>query len=367
MSRTRFSRVLAVQVAALLSMVACGSAHAPQPPDGGLDAGSPADTDAGSAIPASANQWTWVDFPDSTCDDGTPTGIGINPSATSSNVLVFLNGGGACWDETTCLKLNTAVHGPFGAPQFQLAIAFVSGTILDRALAGSPVADWNMVFVPYCTGDVHAGSNVAQYGTTAYHHQGHQNVLAYLKRLVPTFTAPGKLVVSGSSAGGYGALLNYDTFRAAWPRATGALLDDAGPLLEGDSIPPTIRTAWFSAWKLGALTDPLCGTACHADASLWIGALRARYPADRMALLSSLQDQTIRGYLQLSAADFQTALLKLSSDDYDPNPKLHYYFVAGSQHTFLFRPGMTTQNGQGLIDWLQQEISDSAAWTSIKP
>ena len=359
----------ALSLAGLGPLAGCGSDLARGTQDGGQDAGGDAGTDAGTAAAISAppNQWTWVDFPDSTCDDGSPTGIGINPGAASGNVLIYFNGGGACWDETTCLKLNTAVHGPFGAPQFQALISRAAGSILDRALAGSPVSDWTLVFVPYCTGDVHAGDNVAHYGATAYHHQGHPNVVAYLRRLQATLPAPGKVVVAGSSAGGYGALLNYDTFRAAWPQASAYLLDDAGPLLEGDSIPPGIRAAWFSAWNLGARTDPLCGTACRADASLWIPAVRARYPNDRMALLSSLQDQVIRSYLQLNAADFQTALLKLAADDYDPNAKLHVYFVAGQQHTFLGSPGSIAQNGQGLTGWLQQEIGDSAAWTSVKP
>jgi hypothetical protein len=59
------------------------------PADGsGSDAGPPdaittdgPSPDAGpppEPITATAGSWTWIDFPDSTCDDGTPTGIGIN-------------------------------------------------------------------------------------------------------------------------------------------------------------------------------------------------------------------------------------------------------------------------------------------------
>src|SRR4051794_25698091 len=67
----------------------------------------------GMAIDAPKGTWTWVDFPDSYCDDGSHTGIGIKKT-DSKNLLVFMNGGGACWDYLTCFQLNTAVKGPFG-------------------------------------------------------------------------------------------------------------------------------------------------------------------------------------------------------------------------------------------------------------
>jgi hypothetical protein len=33
--------------------------------------------------------------------------------------------------------------------------------LLDRNNPKNPVHDWSMVFVPYCKGDVHSGSNTA--------------------------------------------------------------------------------------------------------------------------------------------------------------------------------------------------------------
>jgi hypothetical protein len=34
--------------------------------------------------------------------------------------------------------------------------------LLDRANPQNPVRDWSLLFVPYCTGDVHSASNVPQ-------------------------------------------------------------------------------------------------------------------------------------------------------------------------------------------------------------
>src|SRR5690349_6763166 len=51
----------------------------------------------GTPITAPPGQWTWVDFPDAVCDDNSPTGIGVN-LANNKNLLVYFEGGGACWD-----------------------------------------------------------------------------------------------------------------------------------------------------------------------------------------------------------------------------------------------------------------------------
>src|SRR5678815_969167 len=104
----------------------------------------------GDAITTTTNAWTWVDFPDSSCDDGSATGIGVN-QGTSSNLIVFLNGGGACWDYLTCFRLNTASHGPFGKTEFDgMANDIAAGTIFDRDDDANPFKDWSYVFVPYC-------------------------------------------------------------------------------------------------------------------------------------------------------------------------------------------------------------------------
>jgi hypothetical protein len=95
--------------------------------------------------------------------------------------------------------------------------------------------------------------------------------------------------------------------------------------------------------------------------------LGRRYPGDRMALLSSLQDQVIRAYFQETAQGFQTALLQLAADDFDSTANLRYYFIPGSQHTLLGQASTTSQGGVNLLEWLRREIQDDPSWVSIKP
>lgn len=310
--------------------------------------------------------WQWVDFPDAVCDDGSPTGVAISPSPTGkSDVMVFLNGGGACWDRTTCLVLNTASHGPFGQRQFTSVRSGVQNTILDRNLPGNPVADWNLVFVPYCTGDVHTGDAVADYGKP-YYHKGHANILAYLKRLGATFPRPDRLIVAGSSAGGYGATFNYDSFRQYFPDAQATLIDDAGPAFIGNAIPTGLRASWYSAWNLSAALAQRCPE-CTDDLSLIYSRLSSTYKSDRLGLLSYTQDKTISGYLLKTGADFEADLYDLAHTRLDATPNMRYFFETGTTHTLLGHPTRETAQGVPLLTWLKQMISRDPAWRALTP
>jgi hypothetical protein len=327
----------------------------------------------GEPLTTTMNSWSWVDFPDTTCDDGSATGIAVN-QGTSSNLIVFMNGGGACWDYLTCFQLNTAVHGPFGKTEFDKQVNNAgTGSLFDRNDTNNPFKDWSYVFVPYCTGDVHAGDNVVMYtdnmgmNTHTYHHTGHKNMLSFVPRIAATWPAPGKLVVSGSSAGGYGASFNYDTFRKYWPSGKVYLLDDSGPALEGDAIPAGYRTDWYAQWNLGEVLDPICGEACKTDFSQATKLLAQRYSGDRLALLSSLQDVTIRNYFLLSPSGFQGELLLMAKDVLDPLSNFHYFFVDGQTHTMLGEVGKFTSQGTSLQTWMTQLVNDDPAWASLQP
>jgi hypothetical protein len=347
----------------LIALAGCSSGEATPP-----DLAAPIDANLGTPLDVPPDQWTWVDFPGSACSDGSPTGIGVYRSSTSSNLLVYLNGGGACWDYLTCYTLHTAILGPFGKTQFDgLFASLAPGSIFDRSLAENPFSDWSWVFVPYCTGDLHAGDRVIDYGADGgppFHHVGRDNLVAFLARLLPTFPSPGKLVLAGSSAGGYGAALNYATVRATWPGVETYLLDDSGPLLETSAIPPAEYAAWQSSWKLDALLQGQCGASCVADWSLIFPSLAGQWPNDRWALLSSLQDSTISGYFGLSGAQFQSALGQLAADRIAPAAGGRSFFVTGSTHTMLFSAASFTSGTTPLWTWLGQMVGDDPAWAS---
>jgi len=316
------------------------------------------------------NTWTWIDVPGTSCGDGSQTGIAVNPGE-GPGLLVFLNGGGACFDYLTCFVLQTAGPGSFGRAAFAALAARLPGSILDRSDPRNPYRAMSLVFVPYCTGDVHGGNNVFDYPDTSgrthpWRHVGQANVAVALPWIATAFPAPSPLVVSGSSAGGYGALLNYDAFRRTFPGADAVLVDDSGPPLVGDDLSPALRAAWVAAWRIDRIITPLCPE-CLGDFSKLFPALASRYPRDRLALLSSTQDEVIRAFFgALDALAFEAAIGRLEGA-LDPLPGVRYFVVAGTTHTMLPAPANFTAGGVELRTWLGQQLAGDAAWTSAKP
>jgi hypothetical protein len=381
--------LLAAAISALLA-AACnsampgGSAPAGDPdaagalgPDAGAKPSSDASGDEPDSEPAgepltglASGAWNWVDFPDSACDDGSPTGIAVNPG-TSGDLVIFLNGGGACWDYLTCCVLEIATRGPFGAAQFDgLRSGALAGSILDRSLPGNPLRDATLVFVPYCTGDLHAGENVITYEGNGveriFRHVGRANVRAYLRRIAATWPAPARLVVSGASGGGYGAFLDYDQIRSRFPESQAFLIDDSGPPLGPGAAPTAILEAGVAHWGLDSLLDPLCGEPCHESFATALRVLARKYPADRLAFLSSLRDKIISNYYLLDGARFEQELLRTSAEVLAPLPNVQFFFIPGDNHVMLTKPANFSQ-GIPLLQWLSQQLSGDAGWASQKP
>jgi hypothetical protein len=152
--------------------------------------------------------WNRVELDGAVCSDGTPFAI-FSRKGTTDDVVVHLWGGGMCWDERTCrdpIPLNELI---FGSDSFYFPHLYPD-TIIPSALTGmfelredNPVADWTVVFVPYCTADFHLGRAARAYGDLEVQHTGALNVeraLDWVEREVPR---DGRLLLSGDSAGGY--------------------------------------------------------------------------------------------------------------------------------------------------------------------
>jgi hypothetical protein len=265
-----------------------------------------------------------------------------------------------------------AAKGPFQKPQFDAKMAEIPRTPLDRDTAANPFRTWTLVYVPYCTGDVHTGDNVVTYrgpGGIApfdYHHVGHANVVAYLKRLAATFPDAPKLVVSGSSAGGFGSTANYDTFRQYWPDARSYLVDDSGPPLPAADVGHAQADRFDHSWKLYQLLDTFCD-GCRGDFARSAAAIASKYPDDRMSFLSFVRDPTISFFFLVPEPLFTLALNDLAHGTLDAHANTKYFFAAGEGHALFRDPSRFSTGGVGLWDFLSQQTSDSPAWASHAP
>jgi hypothetical protein len=152
------------------------------------------------------------------CLDGTPAGYyhGASPSNTSSRWVVFFEGGGACYSLDSCAARATTTLGSSAkwAQNYSQ-----NDNLLSADPAVNPVFyDAHKIYIPYCTGDVHGGTRSAPLNASwPFFFSGHGNVVTIIHELATAHfssggdaATPAHLLVTGSSAGGLGTLLNAD-------------------------------------------------------------------------------------------------------------------------------------------------------------
>lgn len=333
-------------------------------PDGGADTAS---TDPSTApfetTPAS---WTWNPVEGMKCGNGEGTGVGVNPG-TSDRVVVYFEGGGACWNPLTCFAAKTAVgiETGFTESDFQsvVAPAKLANSIFDRSAAANVFKDDTFIYIPYCTGDVHAGAKVTEYADNpSVHHVGRTNAELVVKRVAANFKSTAKrVVVTGSSAGGFGAAINYERFAQAFAPTRTDLVDDSGPPFPASRTPYLAQ--WNEAWDLFGAFPKDCAE-CANDPAKVVPYYSAKYPSSRFALLSYDRDDVISRFYSMSAEDFKVAIEEVAAGPFGKLPNGRYFYVAGTSHTML-RSLSTASNGTTLGAFLQSMISDAADWKSV--
>ena len=164
------------------------------------------------------------------CNDGSPYAFYVSPGsgAGADDWLVFLKGGGACFDDESCAR--RWVQQPFFMRQQRTVVPDWSpGTtegeqagLFARDHADNHFADWNFVYLLYCSSDEFAGTRPAADHETNFHFAGEANVMATIDHLiagidasalgvtVPSLADADEVVVAGGSAGASGARRHMD-------------------------------------------------------------------------------------------------------------------------------------------------------------
>lgn len=167
----------------------------------------------------------------------TPFAFQVVPGA-SDKVLVYFQGGGACWDETS-------TTGGFCSTD---AVPQTLTGVFDRSNANNEYRDYTIIHISYCSGDLHGGDVVRPYNDSKgvpVTQRGYSNVVSVLDwissqqsagALSSTFS---KLVVMGCSAGSIGAQLwgSEVVRRFKWQEAAVVPDSYAGVFPEGSQGP----------------------------------------------------------------------------------------------------------------------------------
>lgn len=161
------------------------------------------------------------------CLDGSAAGYFFQPGTGggSNSFAIFLQGGGACYTNVGTSDVNCFVR----MKEALGSSKYWPSTLDDESniLANSPTANpdfynWNHIFVPYCSGDVHLGMQTAIVNSSfPFYFAGHNIVDAVIDSLINTTTIAhaDNVLFAGSSAGGIGTFANADFVSSKLPGA----------------------------------------------------------------------------------------------------------------------------------------------------
>jgi len=322
-------------------------------------------------LPAAGQPFAFVPIEGTECQDGSSTGLAIQRG--SDDVLIYLEGGGACFNDWTCLSSSTLFASRnFGAAD--LGRIPKAGIFSDAS--DNPVRDWTKIFVGYCSGDVFSGS-AKDSGHGGESQVGFQNLRLMLSRIVPTLPSAKRVLLTGSSAGGFGALVNWVQAQEAFGDVPVDALSDSGPFFADTHLAPCLQNLWRDLWRWSDMLPPGC-TECKETTGGVLPPLFdylvTRFPKSHFGLMSYTEDTVIRLFYGAGEEDCGTlvpsptnysgpryteGLLQIRERLTDAR-NFSSFYVAGSDHTLLVSDATVTASGLSVFDWLDAFLQGKA-------
>ena len=305
------------------------------------------------------NQWYFQRLEDTTCANGTSTGLGVNVGESQRDVVIYLSGGGACWDDRSCRYFQTAANLDVIYDSDQLSkelTPLVEAGLFDRDADVNPLPDASYAYIPYCTADLHTGRKTTSYegfgGGEDIRHHGFYNLQAYLDVLPRYFPNAERVWLIGISAGGYGITWNFDHIRAAFPDAEMHVFSDASPWI------PIEDDRW-ELWKRNwGLETPEGCDDCNSAPGYLPAHLAATYPETRFAMSVFSRDSVLSAYMGVLPGEVESAVAEFVEKNYDGD-NTRAFVADGAKHETLLElsDGVKSKEGIELSDFLRQWIA----------
>lgn len=296
-------------------------------------------------------------------------------------LMLYFQGGGACWNGTNCDLQGRPTFDPQVDSTDDPARAL---GILDLANPANPIRDYSIVFIPYCTADLHLGARVRPYADTVrgdrrtyrIRHNGSANASGALAWVYGHFDRLEVAFVAGGSAGAIPSPVFAAQFARHYPWARVVQLGDGGGGYRAPAI-PAILARWGATEVLRRQpayrsVDP----AALTFESFYVLAARDA-PSVRFAQYNNAQDKTQLFFLEqlgLRNASLPGLLALNLAEIRRANPRFRSYTAPGQAHTILLTPQFyaLTVDGVAIRDWVAallggqavRNVGDSLLWRS---
>ncbi|TYZ58429.1 hypothetical protein PybrP1_009469, partial [[Pythium] brassicae (nom. inval.)] len=318
------------------------------------------------------------------------------PQQAKKKLLVYFQGGGACTDADMC---NFSLQCSLGqeANVAPLAIAESTG-VLNRSNPDNVFKDWDIVHIPHCSNDMHAGSADSIFApdfgrphclgeNITMHMSGYENSLSVLKWALANYPNPAHLVIGGSSAGSLGAQILSALVADMWkvegsPIRFSVLADSFVGVLPKDK-PAGSVVNYFGVCDVDLKLPPAVTTACKAKmmtAAELVSAAVKKIPSSNWLFINSKADLVQRSYYAAvkDVIRFYTSGEGLLSGDESykqqavailetyrsVSSRIATFFVEGDEHVLTMNDGYTntpSDSGEKLGTSLAELLDGSAS------
>jgi len=316
--------------------------------------------------PATTGEWVVHDADGCVCADGSDYQY-LTWAGDPDKVVIFLQGGGACFTAETC---------EIGGPAQSFSHDIVAD--LEAARSGgfrrglfdfdnpeNPVGDWSVIYLPYCTGDVFLGTRAHTYSDeVTISHTGNLNARKGVEHLLANHPGATHVFVTGSSAGAVPAPLVAGLVAEQYPDADVAALGDGAG---GYGANPVVMGFLNAQWGIAdgipdwSVADGIDVTTLGAPDN-YILAVN-QFDNLRVARFDDAYDSVQAGFASLFSLSGGGTVLDvvLESEAYieQAGIDLPVFIAAGNDHTTMLAEDFyeLEEGGVRWVDWLTDFIT----------
>lgn len=300
------------------------------------------------------------------CVNGGPYVILVHNGTQSDKTILWMEVGDECWPGHP--QCGGAIES--GVSQEEALNYLVNG--LDISPFGpissdpdNPLSQWNYIYLPTCDGSWHFGDAAADYdddGNPDHWHNGLRQTSAAVSLMRQLFPDSQKILVFGSSNGGFGTLGATPIVRLAFPDIPLYVLDDSGPgVFNPDN--PDVWPVIQQSWNLAPMFPLDCTECTHQLVYLFDWMLRHDSNL-KVGLFSSYQDLVVSSVLSMTPEQYQNILLETTDKIHQSHPdRFQRFFVKGRSH--CINDYYRSIDNVTVWDWLDYLVNDDERWVDL--
>ena len=333
-------------------------------------------------IPSEPKAGKWYGIPLKGCvsSDGKEAHAGFR-KGTENKLVILLFGGGVSWNEFMAARPNSVYGNPdkisFYACGDGGLVADLAARIGIHTLSkkeSNPFRDWNMLAIPYTTGDFHCGAGDFPYtaldgSKQVLHHHGYTNYRTALQEAMKHMgNNPDQILVTGFSAGGFGTALLTDDVMRTFPNCNDvtSYVDSGFMIYPG--WPEVARNVWKAPTEIAERI--------HSD-NITLDCLQAlkQDHGDRVkiAFSCSTRDAALSEYINYvekdqlyadkeSGIQFQKELKQMCNDQQQAIPNIALYIFDTPDENAAKKAEGLTKHCIGAADKMVVEGITAAQW-----